>query len=112
MPQIHISIVQIFNHPVHNSIYIIRRNQQSKLINFRTTFPNSDEAGPLHPSGSAGGLITLLGLFLAFYLQTCKLWAVREADGSWTLRGSSPKGGALFAERLREAAREAETKQS
>ena len=64
------------------------------------------------PLALLGGLITLLGLFLAFYLQTCKLWAVREADGSWTLRGSSPKGGTLFAERLREAAREAETKQS
>ncbi len=64
------------------------------------------------PLALLGGLITLLGLFLAFYLQTCKLWAVREADGSWTLRGSSPKGGALFAERLREAAREAETKRS
>ena len=64
------------------------------------------------PVALLGGLITLLGLFLAFYLQTCKLWAVREADGSWTLCGSSPKGGALFAERLREAARETETKRS
>ncbi len=56
------------------------------------------------PLALAGGLITLLGLLLAFYLQTRKLWAVQNEDGSWTVCGSSPKGGALFAERVREAA--------
>ena len=55
------------------------------------------------PLALAGGLITLLGLLLAFYLQTRKLWAVQNEDGSWTVCGSSPKGGALFAERVREA---------
>ena len=53
-----------------------------------------------------GGLLTLLGLFLAFYLQTRKVWAVQAADGSWTLCGSSPKGGALFAAQFREAAQQ------
>lgn len=52
----------------------------------------------------AGGLITLLGLILAFYLQPKRVWALREADGTWTLRGESPKGGALFARQLRQAA--------
>ena len=56
------------------------------------------------PLAFAGGLITLLGLFLAFYLQTNKVWALQNEDGTWTVHGSSPKGGALFADRFREAA--------
>ena len=56
------------------------------------------------PLALLGGLVTLLGLILAFYLQTRRVWAVEEAPGRWTLYGHSPKGGALFAERLREAA--------
>ena len=56
------------------------------------------------PLALLGGLITLLGLFLAFYLQTRKVWAVQTEDGAWTVHGSSPKGGALFAERVKEAA--------
>ena len=51
----------------------------------------------------AGGLTTLLGLILAFYLQPMRLWAIREADGGWTVRGASPKGGALFRERFERA---------
>lgn len=51
-----------------------------------------------------GGVVTLLGLLLAFYLQMRKLWAQREEDGTWTVCGSSPKGGALFADRVNEAA--------
>ena len=53
------------------------------------------------PLALAGGLLTLLGLLLAFYLQTQKLWAVQTEDGAWTVHGSSPKGGALFEERVR-----------
>ena len=56
------------------------------------------------PLALVGGLITLLGLFLAFYLQMKKVWAVQNEDGTWTVHGSSPKGGALFAERFKEAA--------
>ena len=52
----------------------------------------------------AGGLVTLLSLLLAFYLQVRKLWAVQNEDGTWTIRGSSPKGGALYADRVKEAA--------
>ena len=52
----------------------------------------------------AGGLVTLLGLLLAFYLQMKKVWAVREPDGAWTVCGVCPKGGALFAEQFRRAA--------
>ncbi len=58
------------------------------------------------PLALLGGLLTLLGLFLAFYLQTRKLWAVQEADGTWTVSGSSPKAGPLFTDRFREAASE------
>ncbi len=56
------------------------------------------------PVAFLGGLVTLLGLFLAFYLQTRKLWAVREQEGSWTVYAKSPKAGALFADRVRQAA--------
>lgn len=52
----------------------------------------------------AGGMVTLLGLLLAFYLQEKSVWAQQEADGGWTVCGYSRKGGALFAEQVREAA--------
>ena len=51
-----------------------------------------------------GGLITLLGLLLAFYLPTSRVWAVEEEDGSWTVLGDGRRGGAIFADRLRAAA--------
>ena len=45
-----------------------------------------------------GGLITLLGLILAFYLLPARAWAVENEDGTWTVYGQSRKGGALFRE--------------
>lgn len=54
-----------------------------------------------------GGLVTLLGLILAFYVQPVRVWAVKDDDG-WTIYGASPKGGALFRERLTKAAEEEE----
>ena len=48
----------------------------------------------------AGGLATMLGLLLAFYLQPAKVWAVREPDGRWTLRGACKKGGAIWKDRF------------
>lgn len=56
------------------------------------------------PLAFVGGLITLLGMLLAFYFQTQKLWAIQGEDGRWTLYGQNRKGGVLFAERLRAAA--------
>lgn len=53
----------------------------------------------------AGGLVTLLGLILAFYIQPARVWAV-EGDGGWMIHGASLKGGALFRERLQRAAEE------
>lgn len=58
------------------------------------------------PLAFAGGMITLLGMLLAFYFQTQKLWAIRQEDGSWTLYGQNRKGGVLFADRVRAAAEE------
>ena len=52
----------------------------------------------------AGGLITLAGLFLAFYIQPVKVWAVQEADGRWTVHGLNRKGGAIFREKFARAA--------
>ena len=50
-----------------------------------------------------GGLITLAGLVLSFYLQPKRVWAVEDGDG-WTVSGVCRKGGALFREQLRKAA--------
>ena len=46
-----------------------------------------------------GGLVTLLGLVLAFYIQYSAVWAVEE-NGKWTMHGTSPKGGVLFRDRF------------
>ncbi len=52
-----------------------------------------------------GGLLTMLGLILALYVQPARVWAVKS-DAGWTIHGTSRKGGALFRDRLVEAARE------
>ena len=52
-----------------------------------------------------GGLVTLLGLFLAFYVQPARVWAIQGEDGLWTLRGESRKGGAIFRDRFLDAAK-------
>lgn len=54
------------------------------------------------PLALAGGLVVMLGLVLAFYVQGARVWA--EEDGVWTVHGESKKGGALFADRVREEA--------
>ena len=55
------------------------------------------------PLALAGGLVTLLGLLLAFYIQPAKAWAIRQPDGRWTVRGACRKGGPLFRERFERA---------
>ena len=50
-----------------------------------------------------GGLITMLGLLLALYVRPVSLLAVRTGE-TWTVFGRCEKGGALFAEALRDAA--------
>ena len=60
------------------------------------------------PLALAGGLITMLGLLLAFCLQPKTLWAVRGENGKWILRGRCRKGQALMKEQLEEAVRETE----
>ena len=53
----------------------------------------------------AGGMLTLLGLVLAFYVQPRKLWAVRDGE-TWTVYGQCRKGGALFVDRFNKAIQE------
>ena len=50
-----------------------------------------------------GGLITLAGLILAFWMQPRAVWAVREETG-WHIYGTNRKGGALFREEFSKAA--------
>ena len=47
-----------------------------------------------------GGLCTMLGLALAFYVQPVRVWAIRSPEGDWTVRGACRKGGALFRQRF------------
>ena len=49
-----------------------------------------------------GGLVVMLGLILAFYLQEARMWAVEEPDGTWTVHAACRKGGVLFADQFRE----------
>ena len=56
------------------------------------------------PLALAGGLVTMLGLLLALCLQPKTLWAIREEDGTWTVRGRCRKGKDLMKEQLEEAA--------
>ena len=58
------------------------------------------------PLALVGGLVTMLGLLLAFYLQPTRVWAVREPEGSWTVTGQCRKGGALFRDRFEGALRQ------
>lgn len=50
-----------------------------------------------------GGVVTLLGMLMAFYLQPRRVWAVQTEDG-WKVSGESRKGKLLFVEQFREAA--------
>ena len=47
-----------------------------------------------------GGILTALGLFLALYVVPESLWAVRDADGTWTVCGKSKKLAPLFREQF------------
>lgn len=55
-----------------------------------------------------GGLVTLAGLVLAFYLRPVRALAVREAENTWTVYAWCRKGGILFREEFEKAASEAE----
>jgi cytochrome c biogenesis protein len=57
---------------------------------------------PLAPAALAGGLITLIGLILALYVQPSGMVAVTEEDGRSHIRAWSRKGGAIFEDRFRE----------
>ena len=55
------------------------------------------------PLALLGGLITMIGLIMALYLQPVRAWAVQQPDGMWTVCAVSRRGGALFRERFEEA---------
>ena len=50
-----------------------------------------------------GGIVTMIGLVLALYIQPARVWAVQDDSGTWTVFGSCPKGGVLFKEKFEEA---------
>ena len=58
------------------------------------------------PLALLGGLVTLLGLVIAFYLQPAQIWAKQEEDGTYTVYGQSPKGGVMFRDAFLKAAEE------
>ena len=53
-----------------------------------------------------GGVVTLLGLVLAFYLRPAALCAAEEKDGTWRVWAQSRRGGVLFRETFEKAAGE------
>ena len=50
-----------------------------------------------------GGLLILVSLMLAFYVQPRSVAAIQGTDGAWTVAGYSRRGGVLFAQQLKEA---------
>ena len=54
-----------------------------------------------------GGLITLAGLVLAFYLRPAAVTAVRGQEESWLVYAQSRRDGVMFRESFVHAAREA-----
>ena len=54
-----------------------------------------------------GGVVTLIGLMLAFYLRPAAIRATEQGDGTWLAEAQSRKGGVLFREAFEKAAEEA-----
>ena len=52
-----------------------------------------------------GGIVTMLGLVLAFYLLPARAWVICGEDGRYTAYGESRKGGAIFRDQFFEAAK-------
>lgn len=48
-----------------------------------------------------GGLVMLLSLILAFYVQPRELWALKGENGRWMVAGASRKAGVMFEEEIR-----------
>ncbi|MER1992493.1 MAG: cytochrome c biogenesis protein ResB [Eubacteriales bacterium] len=53
-----------------------------------------------------GGIITLAGMVLAFYLRPTAVFAAEEEDGIWRVHAKGSKGGVLFRETFEKVARE------
>ena len=51
----------------------------------------------------AGGIITLLGIVLALFVQPAAVAAIRQQDGNWKVYASGKKGGLLFVEDFEKA---------
>ncbi|MBR2781583.1 MAG: cytochrome c biogenesis protein ResB [Eubacteriaceae bacterium] len=52
-----------------------------------------------------GGIVTMLGLFINFYMPVKSVWAYEEEDG-WHFFGRSPKGGMIFSDSFASKAEE------
>lgn len=57
---------------------------------------------PFIPLALAGGLITMLGIILALFVQPASMWAKEEADGTWRIGVASRKGGMLLSDHFHE----------
>ena len=73
-----------FDHPRNYTLLAVKRDRFTFLV-------------------LLGGLITLAGLVLAFWVQPRAVWAVRE-DNGWHVYGMNRKGGALFRDEFGKAA--------
>lgn len=84
---------------VDDYTFIFRDPQQYTLIQIKKD--------PFTWLTAIGGLIVLISLILAFYIQPRELCAEKQADGNWHVSCRSRKAGALFEEEvLREGRKE------
>ena len=77
----------LFEHPRNYTLLAIKRDRFTWLV-------------------LLGGLVTLAGLVLAFWLQPRAVCAIREGSG-WHVYGRCRKGGVLFRDEFMKAAAEA-----
>ena len=77
----------LFENPRHYTLLAVKRDSFTWLV-------------------LLGGLVTLIGLVLAFWLQPRAVWAVRNGT-NWCIYGRCRKGGALFRDEFLRAAAEA-----
>ena len=77
----------LFEHPRNYTLLAVKRDSFAWLV-------------------LLGGIVTLAGLVLAFWLQPRTVWAVRE-DNKWRIYGRCRKGGVLFREQFVKAAEDA-----
>lgn len=90
---------------------VLMQDEELTIDDYRVTFSNPQSYTLIQVKKDsftwlalAGGLVTMLGLILAFYLLPAGICALRSPEGQWMVMGESRKGGAIWKRQLRRAA--------